>query len=45
MKKLYSQPELEIRNYTMLSNSVTTSDPAVNPGNDLNKDDNVDYFE
>ena len=45
MKKLYSQPELEIRKYTMLSNSVTTSDPAVNPDNDLNTDDNVDYFE
>lgn len=29
----------------MLANSVTTSDPAINPGNDLNKDDNVDYFE
>ena len=45
MKRFYAEPELEIRKYTMLSNSVTTSDPAVNPGNDLNKDDNVDYFE
>lgn len=45
MKKLYSQPELEIRKYKMSDSSVTTSDPASNPENDLNKDDNVDYFE
>ena len=45
MRKLYTHPELEIRKYTMRANSVTTSDPAVNPDNDLNKDDNVDYFE
>ena len=45
MRKYYTHPELEIRKYTMLANSVTTSDPAVNPDNDLNKDDNVDYFE
>ena len=45
MKRFYAEPELEIRKYKMTCSSVTTSDPAVNPGNDLNKDDNVDYFE
>lgn len=45
MRKFYTHPELEIRKYTMLSNSVTTSDPASNPENDLNNEDNVDYFE
>lgn len=41
MRKFYTEPELEIREYKMSMDSVTTSDPVV----DLNKDDNVDYFD
>lgn len=41
MRKIYTEPELEIREYKMSMDSVTTSDPVV----DLNKDDQVDYFD
>lgn len=44
MKKYYSQPELEIRRYKILSDVVTASNPEINDKNDLNKDDEVDYF-
>lgn len=44
MKKYYSEPELEIRTYKMSAESVTTSDPQINEKNDLNKDDEVNYF-
>ena len=44
MRKYYTEPELEIRKYKMASDSVTTSDPAENEKNDLNKDDEFDYF-
>lgn len=47
MKKLYSQPEIEIRKYAVTSNGVTTSTPELGPTNpDLNTDDSKgDYFE
>lgn len=46
MKKMYSQPEIEIRKYAVSSNGVTTSNPSANEKNDLNRDDgNGDYFE
>lgn len=46
MKKMYSQPEIEIRKYAVSSNGVTTSEPSANEKNDLNRDDgNGDYFE
>lgn len=46
MKKMYSQPEIEIRKYAVSSNGVTTSNPSTNEKNDLNRDDgNGDYFE
>lgn len=45
MRKFYTEPELEIREYKMSSDSVTTSDPQTNEKNDLNKDDNVNYFD
>ena len=45
MKKMYSQPEIEIRKYAVSSNGVTTSNPSANEKNDLNRDDgNGDYF-
>lgn len=44
MKKYYSEPELEIRIYACPSDQITTSDPEHNNGNDLNKDDEFDYF-
>lgn len=44
MKKLYSQPELEIKKYKVLDGVFTTSDPENNEDNDLNTDDNYDYF-
>ncbi len=46
MKKMYSQPEIEIRKYAVSSNGVTTSTFDSNSKNDLNRDDsNGDYFE
>lgn len=42
--KLYTQPEMEIRKYSMIDVLTTTSNPQTNEGNDLNTDDNYDYF-
>lgn len=41
--KLYTQPEIEIRKYSVID-VLTTSNPENNEGNDLNTDDNYDYF-
>ncbi|MDD6603218.1 MAG: hypothetical protein PUE73_02635 [Eubacteriales bacterium] len=41
--KLYTQPEIEIRKYSVID-VLTTSNPEHNEGNDLNTDDNYDYF-
>lgn len=46
VKKYYTEPQLEIRKYAFSNSSITTSDPANNGNNDLNKDDSKgDYFE
>lgn len=46
MKKIYTEPELEIRKYSLSGNGVmTVSYPENNGGNDLNKDDNYNLFE
>ncbi|MBR1532606.1 MAG: hypothetical protein IJ643_11165 [Eubacterium sp.] len=43
--KLYTEPEIEIREYSLAANRVfTESDPAANPGNNNNNDDEYDYF-
>ena len=45
MKKLYTEPELEIRKYSLSGNGVTTSlepNPEFGDKNDLNKDDTYD---
>lgn len=51
MKRFYTEPELEIRKYSLSGNgTVTTSNetnnvyPETNNRNDLNKDDNYDLF-
>lgn len=45
MKKFYSEPELEIRKYSLSGNGVVTaSTPEENGKNDLNKDDNYDLL-
>jgi hypothetical protein len=41
----YSEPEIEIREYALAANRVfTDSDPTGNNDNDLNNDDEYDYF-
>lgn len=40
MKKIYSEPELEIRKYSLSGSTITTS--TNEPKNDLNKDDVYD---
>lgn len=40
MKKFYSEPELEIRKYSLSGSTITTSTST--PKNDLNKDDIYD---
>lgn len=42
MKKFYSEPELEIRKYSLSGGTITTSTPEENGKNDLNKDDTYD---
>ncbi len=43
MKKLYEEPEIQIRNYKLpLRDVVMTSDPS--NGNDLGDGDDYDYF-
>lgn len=44
MKKFYSEPELEIRKYSLSGSTITTSTstPEENGKNDLNKDDTYD---
>ena len=43
MKKFYTEPELEIRKYSLSGNGVMTlSNPEGNDNNDLNKDDSYD---
>ena len=44
MKKFYAEPQIELRKYKLNSGSVTTSDPSANGKNDLNKDDQIDFF-
>lgn len=45
MKKFYSEPELEIREYAFVKGSVlTTSTPEVDTENNLNDDDLFDIF-
>lgn len=44
MRKFYSEPDVEIRKYSVTSRLLTTSDPENNEDNDLNTDDNYDYF-
>ena len=41
----YTEPEIEIREYAVAANMVfTDSNPTSNDDNDLNKDDEYDYF-
>lgn len=41
MKKFYSQPELELREYSFAKSSVlTASDPETNTENNLGNEDN-----
>lgn len=42
MKKFYSEPELEIRKYSLTGSTITTSIPEQNGKNDFNKDDTYD---
>ena len=46
MKKLYTEPELEIRKYSLSGNGVMTKTsetfPEFGDKNDLNKDDSYD---
>lgn len=42
MKKFYSEPELEIRKYSLSGSTITTSITEANGKNDLNKDDIYD---
>ena len=45
MKKFYTEPELEIRKYSLSGNGVmTASNPEGNDNNDLNKDDDYNLF-
>ncbi|WP_294954706.1 hypothetical protein [uncultured Eubacterium sp.] len=45
MKKFYTEPELEIRKYSLSGNVVMTiSNPEGNDNNDLNKDDDYNLF-
>lgn len=44
MKK-YNAPEIEIREYAIAANRIfTDSNPTSQDDNDLNKDDEYDYF-
>ena len=41
----YSEPEIEIREYTLANDKVFTSDPATGEGQgNLNNDDEYDMF-
>lgn len=44
MKKFYSEPELEIRKYSLSGNGVVTASTPDAGGGDLNKDDNYNVF-
>ena len=45
MKKSYFQPEIEVQKYSVPTGRfITTSEPEVNKENDLNNDDNYNYF-
>lgn len=45
MKRLYTQPELDVKSYRIAPGRyITTSDPENNEKNDLNTDDNYNYF-
>lgn len=45
MRKFYEQPDLQIRRFHLSdSQFITTSDPENSDKNDLNKDDEFDYF-
>lgn len=45
MKKFYTEPELEIRKYSLSGNGIMTiSNPEGNDNNDLNKDDDYNLF-
>lgn len=44
MRKTYTEPLIELRKYSIYSDSVTTSDPENKGDNDLFKDDEVDFF-
>lgn len=45
MKKLYEEPEIQIRNYALPPRDVVmTSDPSDGDGNDLYDGDDYDYF-
>ena len=45
MRKLYNEPEFNLRIYPVSAEVIfTTSNPESNEGNDLNTDDEYDYF-
>jgi len=44
MLKMYTEPELEVRKYSVTESVFTDSDPSGNNDNDLNNDDEYDYF-
>jgi hypothetical protein len=44
MKKFYSEPELEIRKYSLSGNGVVTASNPDTDGGDLNKDDTYNLF-
>lgn len=47
MKRLYEEPEIQIRNYALHTKDIiTTSDDVIdpNPDPDLNDGDDYDYF-
>lgn len=45
MRKIYYEPDVDIKVYPASANGIlTTSNPETNEGNDLNTDDEYDYF-
>ncbi|MBR0412143.1 MAG: hypothetical protein IJI47_01055 [Eubacterium sp.] len=43
--KFYTEPEIEIREYSLAASEVfTDSNPGSNTGNNNNNDDEYDYF-
>lgn len=45
MRKIYEEPEIQIRNYELpVGNIVMTSDPSDGNDNNLGDGDDVEYF-